>query len=73
MDALPLLLLALLALSALAWAYLLRATSPQPAPEMASQVAYREGRQCCGAIYPWSGWPPDRCVYPEDHWGECER
>lgn len=62
----------LLVPAALAWLGLLLATRPRPAPEMASQVAYREGRQCCGALYSWSGWPPDRCVYPEDHWGRCE-
>ena len=64
--------LLLLAPCLLAWLWLLHATRPQPAPLTASELAYREGRQCCTAFYPYGGGYPDRCVYPEDHWGACE-
>lgn len=44
---------------------------PPPA-ETLMEIAYREGRQCCTAIYGLWGGCPDRCVYPEGHYGECE-
>lgn len=44
-----------------------------PTPtELLSEIAYREHRQCCTALYSWGGGYPDRCVYPEDHYGKCE-
>ena len=52
-------------------AYLLHSVRPQSAPELLSEVAWREQRQCYSACY--SGYSaPERCAYPQDHYGPCE-
>lgn len=59
------LLLALVVLPAL-----VVAVRPLPRTDTPSEIAYREGRQCCTPCY--SGYSaPERCVYPEDHYGDC--
>lgn len=53
------------------WFALVRATRPGPSIPWASEIAYREGRQCFTPCY--SGYSaPERCAYPDDHYGECE-
>lgn len=63
--------LLLLVPALLGWALLLRSTRPLPSVPWLSEIAYREHRQCYGGCY--SGWasPPERCAYPEDHYGGC--
>lgn len=56
---------------AAAWFVLVRATQPGPSIPWASEIAYRDGRQCFTPVYDWSGSAPERCVFPEDHYGEC--
>jgi hypothetical protein len=60
-----------LALWVVVWAGLIHATRALPPPELLSEIAYREGRQCFTPVYDWSGSAPERCVFPDDHYGEC--
>lgn len=64
----PLVALALVAASLLAIRPALR---PVPVVDSPAVVAYREGRQCYGAVYGLWGGAPERCAYPVDHYGEC--
>lgn len=44
----------------------------RPVPTLTlSELAYREGRQCCTAFYPMGGGYPDRCADAEGHYGGC--
>lgn len=64
--------LLLLIPAVLTWMHLLHATRPVPSLPWLSEIADREGRQCFTGVYgSWMS-PPERCAYPEDHYGRCE-